>query len=123
MGAKAAPLRGGGQAIVVGGVAWVLDRTPVHGALSTGLHALPVFGALIAMRFVAPATVWRYHGAEHKAVAAHEREIPLDDLSRVLDCPRVHPRCGTNLVVLVAAIGILLQHQPAVIQVIGFFVG
>ena len=75
------------------------------------------------MRFVAPATVWRYHGAEHKAVAAHEEGIALDDLAGVLACPRVHPRCGTNLVVLVALIGILLQRQPAIIQVLGFLLG
>ena len=112
-----------GSELVVGGIAWMLDRLPIHGLLSSTLHALPILGALVAMRFVAPATVWRYHGAEHKAVAAHEQGIPLDDLAGVLACPRVHPRCGTNLVVLVAAIGILLQRQPAVVQVVGFFLG
>jgi uncharacterized protein YqhQ len=109
--------------VVVGGIAWGLDRLPVHGLVSSVLHALPILGALVAMRFVAPSTVWRYHGAEHKAVAAHEAGIALDDLGGVLACPRVHPRCGTNLVVLVAAIGIALQRQPALIQVVGFFLG
>jgi uncharacterized protein YqhQ len=112
-----------GSEVVVGGIAWMLDRLPVHGFASSVLHALPILGALVAMRFVAPSTVWRYHGAEHKAVAAHEAGIALDDLGGVLACPRVHPRCGTNLVVLVAAIGIVLQRQPALIQVVGFFLG
>src|SRR5947209_9933966 len=49
--------------VVVGGIAWGLDRLPVHGLASSGLHALPILGALVAMRFVAPSTVWRYHGA------------------------------------------------------------
>src|SRR6476469_4795963 len=43
-----------GSEIVVGGIAWVLDRLPVHGLASSVLHALPILGALVAMRFVAP---------------------------------------------------------------------
>jgi uncharacterized protein YqhQ len=46
-----------------------------------------------AMKFT---TIGRYHGAEHKAVAAYERqgEVTLEGARK---SSRVHPRCGTNI--------------------------
>ena len=59
---------------------------------------------LVALRVVMPPSMWRYHGAEHKAVAAYEQGIDLDDIDAVLGASRIHDRCGTNVVaVLVAA--------------------
>jgi len=53
-----------------------------------------------AMKFT---PIGRYHGAEHKAVAAYEEhgEVTLEGARK---SSRVHPRCGTNLV---AAFGIM----------------
>jgi len=45
-----------------------------------------------------PGAIWSYHGAEHKAVHAHEQKVDLNDLDAVAACSRVHNRCGTNLV-------------------------
>lgn len=55
---------------------------------------LPLLVAFFAaMRFT---SIGRYHGAEHKAVAAYERygEVTLDGAKQ---SSRVHPRCGTNI--------------------------
>jgi uncharacterized protein YqhQ len=62
---------------------------------------------LVALRLVMPSSMWRFHGAEHKAVAAYERGVDLDDLDAVLRAPRIHDRCGTN-VVAVLVLGCLL---------------
>ena len=45
-------------------------------------------------------TVWRYHGAEHKAVNAYEGGADLSDVGEVASYSRVHDRCGTNLAVI-----------------------
>jgi uncharacterized protein YqhQ len=46
-----------------------------------------------AMKFT---SIGRYHGAEHKAVAAYEEygEVTLEGAKK---SSRVHPRCGTNI--------------------------
>lgn len=63
---------------------------------------------LVALRVVLPSAMWRYHGAEHKAVAAFESGIDITDVTAVLGCSRVHVRCGTNVV----AILLLLATIP-----------
>jgi hypothetical protein len=87
-----------------------------HSHMPHWLHGpadvLPWVAVLAALRLAAPPVVWRYHGAEHKAVTAHEHGIPMEDTAAVLTCSRIHPRCGTNLVFLMAALGIALQHLP-----------
>jgi uncharacterized protein YqhQ len=99
----------------------------LNAALSRVLHAPPVWGwqsgitavalvlaQLVALRALMPPSMWRFHGAEHKAVAAYERGISLDDLDAVLAAPRVHDRCGTNVVAVLIA-GCLLplpSHGP-----------
>lgn len=51
--------------------------------------------------------VFRYHGAEHKAINALEREQPLT-VESCLAQTRLHPRCGTNFVIIVSLVGFLL---------------
>lgn len=41
--------------------------------------------------------MYQYHGAEHKTIWAVEKGLPLT-VESVKACPRLHPRCGTNLV-------------------------
>jgi hypothetical protein len=76
--------------------------------------------AIAVFRLTSPATQWRYHGAEHKAVTAYERDIELSDTPEVLTCSRVHPRCGTNLVLWLAAFTPLLARLPWPAQPFGF---
>lgn len=80
----------------------------------------PWVGAFAVLRLAAPASLWRYHGAEHKAVAAHEAEVDLADVDAVLACSRVHDRCGTNLVFLAMVGGLALAHLPVVAQAPAF---
>lgn len=61
-----------------------------------------------AMKFT---SIGRYHGAEHKAVAAYEKygEVTLDNAKR---SSRIHPRCGTNIlsyIILAALIDPLIS--------------
>src|SRR5205823_6355870 len=65
---------------------------------------------------LAPSSLWRYHGAEHKAVAAYEAGVDLADVDAVLAAPRVHDRCGTNLAVLVVLVSPALLRLSALAQ-------
>jgi uncharacterized protein YqhQ len=48
-----------------------------------------------------------YHGAEHKAINAHEAGVPMD-VKTVRGYPRLHPRCGTSFLFIVLVISIVL---------------
>lgn len=71
---------------------------------------------IVAMRLLAPRSLWRFHGAEHKAVSAYEAGVDVDDTAGAMAAPRVHPRCGTNLVALLIVPLALLSHLPGVLQ-------
>jgi len=51
--------------------------------------------------------IFQYHGAEHKAVNCFEKNQALT-LANVKKCSRIHPRCGTSLIVFVIGISIIL---------------
>lgn len=51
---------------------------------------------------------FRYHGAEHKAINAMEDQLELTP-DNVLSRTRLHPRCGTNFVIIVFVVSFLLQ--------------
>jgi uncharacterized protein YqhQ len=53
------------------------------------------------------ATLFRYHGAEHKAVFTFELNAPLT-VSCAMGYPRLHPRCGTSFLLIVMVISIVL---------------
>lgn len=62
--------------------------------------------------------VFAYHGAEHKAVNAHEAGVPLD-VSHVRAHSRFHPRCGTSfllIVMIVAVIVFSFLGRPPLLQ-------
>lgn len=87
---------------------WALSRamgSPTSWGWQSGSTAvLLVAVQLVALRIVMPPAMWRFHGAEHKAVAAYEQGIDLNDVRAVMRASRVHNRCGTNVVaVLVLA--------------------
>ncbi len=86
----------------------------------TAATAGPWVMAFAVLRLLTPGSLWRYHGAEHKAVAAHEAGVAMDDVQAVLAAPRVHDRCGTNLVFLAMIGGLAVGGLPAAFQVPAF---
>lgn len=65
---------------------------------------LPLLLLLFAgMKFT---SIGRYHGAEHKAVTAYERdgEVTLAGAKR---SGRIHPRCGTNILIYIILASLL----------------
>lgn len=85
--------------------------------------------ALVLMRLLMPARLWRYHGAEHKAIAAYERFGRTTTADEAAPVSRIHDRCGTNAVFLVflfaplvAAHGLLLPGVLLAAEVIRFAV-
>lgn len=51
--------------------------------------------------------VFQYHSAEHKAINAWERGVPLDP-ERVNGMSRIHVRCGTAFIVWLFLVGLLV---------------
>jgi uncharacterized protein YqhQ len=100
----ALPLFVAGPLLINAALSRALGASTVWGWQSGLTAVLLVAAQLVALRVVMPPSMWRFHGAEHKAVAAYEQGTNLDDLDAVLRASRVHDRCGTNVVaVLVAA--------------------
>jgi uncharacterized protein YqhQ len=99
---------------------FAVDRAAVRGAASVPAMFAPWLATLVLLRVAAPAALWRYHGAEHKAVSAHEAGVDVDDVDAVLRSPRVHNRCGTNLVFLLMVLAVPVAAVPAVVQVPAF---
>ncbi len=97
---------------------WLVGRSHPprwgHPLIEIGLW----MATIAAFRVMAPQVQWRYHGAEHKAVTAYERGLDLTDVDSVLDCPRVHARCGTNLVVWLALSAPLLSRLSGPAQIL-----
>jgi uncharacterized protein YqhQ len=51
--------------------------------------------------------ILQYHGAEHKAINAHEAGVTLNT-ANVKKFSRLHPRCGTSFIFIVLLVSILL---------------
>ena len=51
--------------------------------------------------------ILQYHGAEHKAINAHEAGVTLN-AANVKKFSRLHPRCGTSFIFIVLLVSILL---------------
>ena len=76
--------------------------------IAEGAIRLVIFVAYIGLigRFGEIRRVFAYHGAEHKAISAHEAQRPLtpDDLDRF---STAHTRCGTTFILIVVVISIV----------------
>ncbi|MCL6525882.1 DUF1385 domain-containing protein [Meiothermus granaticius] len=63
-----------------------------------------------------------YHGAEHKAIAAYEKGLPLT-VENVRAQPAFHPRCGTTFIafVILASVVVysLIPHQEVLLWRLG----
>lgn len=93
----------------------LLPHTTSIGWQAAGRTTLAMALQLVALRLVLPAAMWRYHGAEHKAVAAFEAGVDMSDVDAVMDFSRVHVRCGTNVVaILLVLVTIPLPVNAAV---------
>jgi hypothetical protein len=97
-------------------LAWGIHHLSVPGWADTALNLLPWIVVLGVLRVASPQTMWRYHGAEHKAVTALEQGVDLSDTRAVLTCSRIHNRCGTNLVALLAICTMALLPLRGVLQ-------
>ena len=51
--------------------------------------------------------VFQYHGAEHKTIFAYEAGLPLE-VSNVRGFTTLHPRCGTNFLMIVMIISMFV---------------
>ena len=51
--------------------------------------------------------VFEYHGAEHKTIWAYEKGLPLT-VENVRPQVRLHPRCGTNFLLIVMVVSIFV---------------
>jgi len=51
--------------------------------------------------------VFEYHGAEHKTIHAYEAGVPLD-VEHVRTYTTLHPRCGTNFLLIVMIVSIIM---------------
>jgi uncharacterized protein YqhQ len=91
--------------IALSSVIHALIHDPLAGAVVQQLLGIAL--ALAVLQLGMGTEVWRYHGAEHKAVNAYEKGVDLDDGAAVLACSRIHDRCGSNLVLVVFVLGFL----------------
>ncbi|MGI6150912.1 MAG: DUF1385 domain-containing protein [Christensenellales bacterium] len=79
-----------------------------------GVRILILIGYMASMNLIKDIRrVFMYHGAEHKTIAAYEEGLLLT-VENVRPMSRLHPRCGTNYLFLVAFISILFY------SVVGF---
>lgn len=86
-----------------------LTQNPVLLNLAEGFLRMAIFLAYIAgissMEDIQ--RVFKYHGAEHKTIFAYEAEEELT-VENVRKYPRLHPRCGTNFLMIVMLISIFI---------------
>ena len=86
----------------------LLRRRAPATALREGI--VQAIGAAPALVALADRDLAAYHGAEHKTIAAYERDL-VDDVAAV---PKEHDRCGSNLIVpmmLLSAGGTVLLER------------
>lgn len=105
--------------VVAEAAVWGLNKVvPAGPAWFSVVMTLVPFALVLALvRSMTPRSLWRYHGAEHKAVAAHEQGIDLGDVDAVMACSRIHNRCGTNLLTLMVLLGLLLLPVHGAMQI------
>jgi CBS domain-containing protein len=87
-----------------------LGAESVNGSLlNLAITVVHIFMFLGAMRLTPLAGI---HAAEHQTVWAIERGVALTP-ENVSKMPRAHPRCGTNLMVLLGLFLIIFSHLPS----------
>lgn len=101
---------------------WTHENAPPFLARASESGLAVVFVSLLQtalyLAFVRVSPLGGYHAAEHQTVHAIERSFPLLP-QYVRAMPRVHPRCGTNLV----AGGLLLTTTASLLQAVADALG
>ncbi len=84
-------------------------RNPLASNLLEGAVRLGLFVGYIGLisRVEGIQRVFQYHGAEHKAVHAHEHDTPLTP-EEVQRFPTAHPRCGTAFLLQVMVLSAVI---------------
>ncbi len=93
------------------GAAFIVADATIRLALLLGM--LLVLSAFRPFR-----KILKYHGAEHKAIAAYEAGSPIT-ASAAAGFSRFHPRCGTSFLVVSAMVSIVVYG--AVLAITGVF--
>lgn len=75
----------------------------------SGVFKIVIFIAYIVLVSFIPdiKRTFQYHGAEHKSIFCHEKNLPLT-VENVKAQSRFHPRCGTSFLFMMMIIGILV---------------
>lgn len=74
---------------------------------------LAYLGLIMVMKDIR--RLYKYHGAEHKTINCYERGMELTP-ENVMQCSRIHDRCGTSFIFIVLIINI------AIISVVSYFI-
>lgn len=83
------------------------------------IRLMLLLSTLVVMSWLPPfRRILRYHGAEHKAIAAFEAGAPLT-AAAAKGFTRFHPRCGTSFLVVSALVSIAIYG--AVLAITGVF--
>ncbi len=84
-------------------------RLPLVYNLLAGLIKVGVLVGYLALigRMPEIRRFFMYHGAEHKAIHAYEKGLPLT-VENVMAQPRFHPRCGTTFIAFVILASVLV---------------
>ena len=87
----------------------VITADPVFLNLMEGCLRLVIFLLYIwgISRMKDIRRVFMYHGAEHKTIFCYEAGLPLT-VANVQKFPRLHPRCGTNFLLIVMLVSIFV---------------
>ena len=87
----------------------VIAADPVFLNLMEGFLRLIIFLAYIwgISRMKDIRRVFQYHGAEHKTIHCYEAGLPLT-VANVQQFSRLHPRCGTNFLLIVMLVSIFV---------------
>jgi uncharacterized protein YqhQ len=92
--------------------------------LAEGVLRLGIFLGYLLVISRAPDVqrVFQYHGAEHMTIHALEHEDPLVPAA-IRRYPTAHPRCGTEFILVVVVVSIvvfsLLAGQPLIVSIVG----
>src|SRR5258708_2820572 len=94
--------------LVTAGVFHRGDRGLGFGIIEGVARAVVLLGYLALIAQVPPIKrLFQYHGAEHKTINCYESGDPVD-VEHVRLASRLHPRCGTGFIVVVAFVGFIV---------------
>jgi uncharacterized protein YqhQ len=101
-------------------VLFVVPAFLTGSVLVEGVLRVALFVAAVALLSCLPGLqrAFRYHGAEHQAVACLEAGLPLTP-QNARRCARVHPRCGTGFLLLVMIAAAPLAWAPWWLSLLG----